>query len=159
MITIVVLAIAVIGASWYRYYSALDARKAATYRTATRIALSLCESWRGQGISGTATYDPVAHLNSELQKEGGSITISGSGPSAPLDFTELGRYEITIEITTDIDQVHYWHYWATLSYKDIATDFRALNIVVAWDERGGANSYSSAMKTFRLTTYLGRRYL
>ena len=142
MAAILILTIAVIGASGYRYYAALDVRKAAMHRTAARVALLLCESWRGQGLTASGTYDPVAHLGSEI-----SITTSVTGPSAADGFTELGRYEIIIDGV---------HYWVTLSWMDIATELRALNIVAAWDEQGSGADYASTNKTFKLTTYVAR---
>ena len=54
MEAMVILLIAMIGASGYRYYAALDARKAAMQATAARIGLLLCESWRG--VEGTETF-------------------------------------------------------------------------------------------------------
>ena len=49
MAATVILTITVLGATGYRYYSALDARKAAKQSSGARIALLLCENWRGRG--------------------------------------------------------------------------------------------------------------
>jgi prepilin-type N-terminal cleavage/methylation domain-containing protein len=137
MITILILSVAVIGASGYRYYSALDARKADLRVTAARVGLLLCESWRG--VEGVETYDPVAHFQSDLAIAG------GSGPAAPEGFTLLGSYEITVNGIT---------YYASLSWKDMGTGLRALNVVVAWPlANPGALSLADMDKLFQLTTY------
>ena len=137
VIAIVILAVAVIGASGYRYYTALDARKAVMQSTAARIGLLLCESWRGLG--GAETYDPTAHLGPELP-----IT-AGSGPAKPEDFTLLGSYAIVLNGA---------NYYATLSWKDVSAGLRALSVVVAWAQRPQEEpSFEEADKLFKLTTY------
>lgn len=137
MVAITVLSIAVFGGSAYRYYSTLDARRADRQMAAARVALMLCESWKG--LQGNQTYDPTAHLGSDL-------TIStGSGPEAPEGFTALGSYEV---VSNDVTS------YVTLSWKDVADGFRALNVVVDWAQRDlGEASLDDADKTFKLTTY------
>ena len=137
MIAITVLIAALIGTSNFRYYSALDAKKAAAKITASRIGLMLCENWRGLG--GIETYDPVTYLSSEL-----TITTS-TGPAKPGDFTLLGSYTVTVNNA---------NYYVTLSWKDMSAGLRALNIIVAWAQRElGTSSLNDADKSFRLTTY------
>lgn len=139
MIATVILVAAILGTSNFRYYSMLDAQKAAARTTAARMGLMLCESWRG--LKGTQTYDPTTHLGSEM-----TITQSAVGPDKPGDFTLLGKYTFTLNGTT---------YYTTLSWKDIDTGLRALNIVVTWAQRpqGTSISLSDTDKTFKLTTY------
>ena len=104
---------------------------------AARIGLMLCESWRG--VKGIETYDPTAHLGSVL-----TITES-TGPDKPEDFTLLGSYTVTLDGA---------NYYTTLSWKDVSTGLRALNIVVAWVQRDqGQSSINDADKSFKLTTY------
>ena len=76
MAAIVIIAIAVLGASAYRYYATLDARKAVLQSTAARIALLLNENWRGRGYDHIADFDPVSHLSSDI-----AIAASGIGPA------------------------------------------------------------------------------
>lgn len=141
MVAVVILLIAVIGTSSFRYYSALDARRADAQTSAARIALTLCESWRG--ISGDVTYNPIAHLGASL-----AITQSTSGPTKPSDFTLLGSYAIKLK------DVHGVTHYATLSWKDVQPGLRALNVAVAWAQRGpGANGTENVDKSFRLTIY------
>jgi len=150
MAAIVIVAIAVLGASGYRYYSTLDARRADFQNAAARIALLLCENWRGRGYDCT-TYDPTVHLDSE------NLTVrdspGGVGPDYASGFTGLGRYEITMD---GVD------YWAALSWDDDAATvgLRVLNVVVAWAQRQTGSAADSAAaaagldKTFKLTTYV-----
>ena len=144
MVATVVLSIAVIGASGYRYYAALDARKADMRMTAARVALLLCESWRG--LKGDETYDPTVHLGSEL-----SITVADSNnvtPAEPNDFTKLGSYVVLMNEVP----CH-----TTMSWQDVSAGLRALNVVIAWPPRTTwSTSVDEALvdgKLFKLTTY------
>ncbi len=139
MIATTILLIALIGTSSFRYYTTLDARKATARITAARIGRMLCENWRG--IKGIETYDPTAHFGSTL-----TITQSTAGPDKPEDFTLLGNYTVTLNGA---------NYYMTLSWKDVSTGLRALNIIVAWAQRpqGPGSSLSDADKSFKLTTY------
>ncbi len=138
---ILILTVAVIGASAYRYHAALDARKADERATATRIAVLLCENWRG--VSGAVSGDEA--FNPENYWGHGLSFNSSSESQVPADFTELATY--TIELNGI-------NYYTTLSWKDVATGLRALNVVVAWNQRGtGSTAFADADKSFRLTTY------
>jgi hypothetical protein len=137
MIAIAILLAALIGTSNFRYFSTLDAKRAAAKITASRIGLMLCENWRGLG--GMETYDPAAYLGSDL-----TITAS-SGPSEPADFTLLGSYTVTVNGA---------NFFITLSWKDVSAGLRALNVIVAWAQREqGTSSLNDADKSFKLTTY------
>ena len=152
MISIFILSVAVIGAAGYRYYAALDARKAATGITAARIATLLCESWRG--VKGAETYDPAAHLGSDLAISGPityeDFLLAGSyshSHTLPTDLTVLGVYTVT---SSNVD------YDVILAWKDIATGLRALNVVVTWPLRertAGAYGDGDVYKSFELVTY------
>jgi len=145
VVAMAILAVAVLGASGYRYYAALDSRKASMHRTAAAIALLLCENWRGRGYNHTADFNPATHLNGpEL-----SINVSGVGPDVPANFTALGSYLIIADGV---------HYWATLSYRVEPTPgLRALNVTVGWKQAGSAKeitTYDANAKLFKLTTYV-----
>lgn len=135
MSAIVALAIMVIGAANYRYYAAMDERKASMQITAARIGVLFCESWRG--VKGTDTYDPTIYSCPEL-----SIAAS-TGPEKPEDFTLLGSY--TVELSGG-------NYHATLSWKDVHAELRALNVVVAWTLQGQGEA-GDEYELFKLTTY------
>lgn len=122
MVAVVILLIALVGTSSFRYYAALDGRRAGTQTTAARVALTLCESWRG--LKGDQTYDPVTQLSSDLK-----ITASSSGPDNPGDFTLLGKYKVMLDYIESVD------YNVTLSWKDVQAGLRALNVIVTWASR------------------------
>jgi prepilin-type N-terminal cleavage/methylation domain-containing protein len=145
MAAILILAVAVLGTSGYRYYSALDARKAAMRTTAAGIGLLLCENWRG--IQGSETYDPTAYF-------GSGLAITASPDSSTLEsnyknagFALLGAYTIVANGN---------NYDVVLSWRDVNAGLRALNVVVAWElpsRTTPASKDYSAQKSFKLTTY------
>jgi prepilin-type N-terminal cleavage/methylation domain-containing protein len=117
MIAMVLLAVAVLGAMGFRYYSATDARKADMYNNAARFSSLLLESWKG--IGGLERFDPIQTFGQEFE-----ITESEIGPPVPSGFTGLARYRI------DFDRLNYY---VTLSYKDAtATEPRTLNVDTSW---------------------------
>ena len=145
MLAAAVVSIAVIGGISYRYYSSLDARRANIHATTARVALMLCESWRG--IQGDQTYDPIANLGSVM-----TITAS-EGPANPEDHTLLGSYRIVLDNNIEDDDYNITYY-ATLSWKDVQVGLRALNVVVSWAQRDlGSGDFASTDKTFPLTIY------
>lgn len=142
LVAVVILLIALIGTSSFRYYAALDGRRADAQTVAARIALTLSESWRG--LNGDQTYNPVTHLNSDL-----GITASSSVvASQPSDFNLLGAYTILFDDERGVNK-----YMATLSWKDIQPGLRALNVNVAWAQREQVVSDSGVDKSFSLTIY------
>lgn len=146
MVAVVILLIALIGTSSFRYCAALDGRRAGTQTTAARVALTLCESWRG--VKGDQTYDPVSQLSSDLK-----IAASGTGPDNPGDFNLLGKYVVVLDYIKSVN------YNATLSWKDVQPGLRALNVVVTWASRDlsvkskGVSTVAAPDKSFVLTIY------
>ena len=138
MNSIAILSITLIGVSGYRYCSTLDARKADAYIASARIGYLLSESWRG--MQGYEAYDPVTRL-------GAGLTITESeGPDAPGGYTVLGSYEIVLNDIT---------FYATLSWKDLSGNLRALNTALIWAQRTHEeNEIDDADKSFELTTYV-----
>lgn len=139
---VTIILIALIGTSNFRYYAALDARKATAQTTAARTALMLCENWRG--IQGSLSYDPVAYLGPDLN------VVQDKGPDKPDDFTLLGSYKIVMD--EQKDDVEGTNYYVTLSWKDLQPGLRALNVVVAWAQRSVAG-FENTDKLFTLTIY------
>lgn len=142
---ILILLVAALGASAYRYHAALDTRKAAAHAGAARVCLLLCESWRG--VKGIETYNPTTHFGSDLAittiTETGGLEYQYKGAG----FTLLGGYTV---VANGID------YYALLSWKDIGTGLRALNVVVAWSPVGQSSTtvdYYAYKNSFKLTTY------
>ena len=141
MVAVTILLIAIIGTSTFRYAAALDGRRADANTTAARIALTLCESWRG--IKGDQAYDPTALLDTGLQ------VAAGEGPVKPEDFTLLGSYTLQFNDDAGVN-----NYMATLSWKDIQPGLRVLNVVVAWAQRDlGVSGIKGVDKSFGLTVY------
>ena len=140
---ILVLTVAMLGASAYRYYAALDTRKAHLQTTAARISSLLLETWHG--ASDPNTFDPATHFGSELTIE--SMTIQ-EGPHTPTDFEALGTYRI---IVNGVD------YRTALFWKDVYSGLRALTVIVIWEwdpvnHPLGPSKYAN--QSFKLTTYV-----
>jgi len=142
MVAIVILTVAVLGTSAYRYHATLDVRKANMKTTGARIGCLLCETWHG--ASDPNAFGPVSHFGTELTIT--SLT-SSEGPGAPSGHTELGTYEITVNDTD---------YCATLFWKDVSAGLRALSVIIVWEWDPQVHSLSShpISKSFRLTTYV-----
>lgn len=140
---ILVLTVAVLGASAYRYHATLDVRKADVQTTGARVACLLCETWRGS--SDPNIFDPTSHFSSELTIE--SVMLS-EAPSAPSGHTVLGTYRIVVE---DVD------YRALLYWKDISDGLRALSVIIVWEWDSltleSLDGYIPS-RSFRLTTYI-----
>ncbi|MFH1369866.1 MAG: hypothetical protein ABII09_01050 [Planctomycetota bacterium] len=127
MVFIVVISIAVIGTSGYRYFSILDIRRSDNEITAGRIAMMLCESWKGQG-GGDGPYNPI---NDSGDLGIGLITTASStlAPEKPLTFTLLkngGYYKVVSDNRT---------YYTTMSYHTTNSpngDLQTLNVIVTW---------------------------
>lgn len=140
---ILVLTVAVLGASAYRYHATLDVRKADLQTTGARVACLLCETWRGS--SDPNTFDPTTHFGSELTVE--SVMLS-EAPASPTDHTVLGTYRVIVE-DTDYRVLLYW--------KDISTGLRALSVIIVWEWESLTLASLEAYipsKSFRLTTYV-----
>ena len=143
MIAVTILLTALIGTSSLRYSAALDRRKADAQTAAARIALMLCESWRG--INGDVTFDPTELSGSDL-----NIDTLEANLDKPLDFNLLGSYAVVLD-TNDSYNINYY---ATLSWKDVQPGLRALNVIVAWAQRDlGVDGIQGADKSFRLSIY------
>ena len=125
MIFIAILAIAVIGASGYRYFSTLEIRRSDHEITAGRIASQLCESWKGVG-GGDSDYNPINDLGIGLNIVAASSTLAIPPPQ---NFTLLnngGYYKIS-----DNNRAYY----ATMSYRTISSangNLETLNVIISW---------------------------
>jgi prepilin-type N-terminal cleavage/methylation domain-containing protein len=143
MIATVVVLVVVTGIMAYRYYSALDAKKAEVRAMAARVSLLLLEGWKGTG--GATDYDPEVAFEAEFP-----ISVSVFGPEIPTDysgtlFNLLGTYEIIVE---DV------YFYTTMAYLDeTLTEPQTLNICTAWRHNYQDGSISDTDKSVRLTTY------
>ena len=164
MLAAVVLMVALIGAMAYRYYAALDARKADIQMTGSRNAMMLLQSWRGNGGrpvgTGADEFDPTS-----LSSTGLTIQASGIGPSAPVGFDSCGFKDIpptdgqlepvgspqSFKVTTGGVV-----YYITLSSRDtvVGSTPKALNAQVGWRLDRQAGDLAGSDKVFGFTTYI-----
>lgn len=136
MAAMALIFVAVIGAMSFRYYCALDARKADVQITAARLASTLLQAWRA--TQGSLDYNPVTELGAELP-----ISDSTTGP---VGFAAvLGSYAIV---------VNHVNYYATLSYEDQADEPRRINANVAWNNGYQGTTLLNPYQSVRLTTYI-----
>jgi len=142
MCAIVVLSVAVIGTSGYRYFAALDVKKADMRTTAARTALLLCEGWRG--VKGSQTWDPTAYLGSDLATKPISCSTTFNGLNVLQGRT----------IVSNGTDYHVFMLW-----KDVEAGLRTLNVIVAWSPKGRVVSSihdltnPDKLELFELTTY------
>jgi hypothetical protein len=137
---ILVLTVAVLGTSAYRYHATLDVRKADLKTTGARIGCLLCETWHG--VSDPNSFNPVSHFGTDLAIV--SLT-DPEGPGTPSGHTSLGTYKITV----DGDE-----YRAKLFWRDVSAGLRALSVIVVWEWGQSMGSHIPVSKSFRLTTYV-----
>ena len=142
MVFVVIISIAVIGVSGYRYFTTLEIRRSDCELTAGRIASLFCESWKGLG--GVPAYNPISDVNNlgiglSITEESHTMT-----PPAPLNFTALGYYRVVSDNHT---------YFVTMSYFNINTSLLALNVGVAWPASESSQTPDPATnKTLYLST-------
>jgi Tfp pilus assembly protein PilV len=144
MVAAAILMVALVGAMAYRYYAALDARKADIMMTASRNAIMLLESWQGSG--GSDTFDATAMSSTGLVIADSSFTL----PAAPTGFTALASHG-KVSITTD-NVVYY----AVLSSQPTVAGVtpKALNVQMGWRLDRQAGSLSSGDRVLGFTTYM-----
>jgi len=126
MFAVTLLVIGILGAMMFRYYSALDARKADIQVGADRVALLILEGWKGAAGTvvgvGTTYYSPAEDIPLNKNLVGGSpdISISGTNPytvrltggtytsySAVLtrDVISTGLAKLTVTVTSSVRPV------------------------------------------------------
>jgi len=117
--------VAIIGAMGFQYHTAADARKADAQANATRIALSILETWRGTG--GNSSFNPKLFCSELI------FDNSGTGPAGYYGITEEGIY-----------------FYASLS-DQAATSVtpKKLNVYIGWK-----NDYKSASISDELANWI-----
>lgn len=135
MVAIALTIVGVTGAMYFRYNSALDARKADVQITASRIGLTLLDNWKGSG--GFTDYNPITQLASIM------YLSDSDGPDTPVDFTSLGSYNVLANNLS---------YYITLSYKD-ETDKRILNVCVGWQGDHTNETLGLGYRFVKFSTY------
>jgi hypothetical protein len=142
MVSIIVIVIGVIGAMGYRYYCALDARRADVQITAARLGSMFLESWKAAG--GYPASDPMNNYNPVDLAHIPEVSISSSGSTGPGGFNDVfGNYLV---VTNRVD------YYATLSYQEVGAEPRVLNVCVAWMPHNQPWD-TSEYRSVRLTDY------
>ena len=137
-----IISISVIGASGYRYFSAMSIRDSEEQMRAGRTGQLLLESWRG--VRGISSYDPLSDTGLGVTIIEASEEIA---PDAPLNFITLGCYKVT-EAGVD--------YYITLSYFDIDSRLRILNSKMSWAVDRNGDNQAGVGKTFDLTSMINR---
>ncbi len=151
MVAVAIILVAVTGATFYQYYTVLDARKADLRMEAARLGLTLLEGWKG---AGSATdFDPQTDFaNGQSAEFAAALGVWNDGdgdPPAGMNAV-CGKYAVTTENNT---------YFMILSYTDESVTDNipmAMNVLVMWDPRGyrGGN-VADAGSSLGLTTYEG----
>jgi hypothetical protein len=137
MIAVALALTGVVGASGYRYFAAVNAREAAGRRTAARLALTVCEGWRGS--DGIAAYDPTAYLSPQLVLQDAFPHDISYGSK------KLGFYKTILN-----DTIYYVTCWWSEPYPGLM----ALYVRVRWPlGKKGFFEYSETNRSFSLTTY------
>lgn len=148
MVSAVILSIAVMGTSGYRYYASLDSARASAITNASAIGVLLCENW--SGVKGSSTYNPASYFGSSPSiSNDTTIQFTSSdpiaGPAVNAGFTLLGTYKVV---------AGNYACYAVLSWKDVGSGLKLLNVIMAWSQRNKTIiSESDLDKTFTLTTY------
>lgn len=165
MIATVVLGLAVVGVSAFRYHSSLETQRARIRLTAGRLGMLLLEGWKGMGgHSGYAWYaaadpedydpdDPNDYDPSDTDPItfGPGLTVYDDQPGGalPEGFTELDE-EARPNYRIVVDGVNYY---ATMGYKDEDGEPRTLYVCVAWMADRGTWSADGQRRSVSFTTY------
>jgi len=178
IIAILILSIATLSSSGFRYYSALNARKADVQLTAARVSSLILTTWKGSGgYSGYSKYDLLEGIDPldpndydidyacatynpddydyDIDENEPVVLIPGlmiydnaPGAAIPDGFNALDSI-VNPNYRIVVNQVNYY---ATLSFKDELSEPRILNVCVAW-----MNDYKTwtgeAYNSIKITTY------
>ncbi len=151
MVAVFIITAGIVGTFGYRYHAMLQARRATAQNTAAQIAELLCESWKG--LKGTETFEPTVYFSPSLISKVSNDDDTGLVLSG--DFALVGIYSVALN---GVD------YYAILSWKDLSSQLRAINITVVWEPRAtGQHDYgynygnqlnNTSNESFKLTTYV-----
>ena len=150
MVAVAIILVAVTGATFYQYYTVLDARKADLHVEATRLAVTMLEGWKGAGSE--TDFDPYLYLGNgnaadcrgDLGLDYGAPSLPPPGMNSPVTLGDVGYTIISDGV----------QYSVTLFYEDQDPDDNvpmAINAFVKWPGRG----HGDVDKSFSLTTYEG----
>jgi hypothetical protein len=155
MVVIFIISIAVIGATSFRTFCVVDAKKADMQVNAARIGSMLLETWKGMG--GLSNYDPSVEFPLSTYGSQFAITRTATGLAEPTGFTPLsGKYRV-------LDKANNVYYYVTLSYKPAVAsppEPLALNATIvrptytAGDIATTVNDTAIDNHTLKMTTYV-----
>ena len=76
-----------------------------------------------------------------------ALTIAaGNGPATPANFTLMEKYQVTLNGL---------NYFVNMSWKDLSTSLRILNVAVAWAQaKRGQTTLNDTDKQFKVVTYI-----
>jgi prepilin-type N-terminal cleavage/methylation domain-containing protein len=142
LVSLLIVAIAVIGAMMYRYYAARNARMADVHADAGRVGLLILEGWKG--VAGRLDYNPQTEIGPEVQ---GSPDISVGAISG-------GQYPVQLTGGTDT------YYFVSLSHNDdvngdgsIDSGIRKLIVSVSY-YGGGSQDKSLKLTTVKISDFV-----
>jgi prepilin-type N-terminal cleavage/methylation domain-containing protein len=149
MVVVLVISVAVIGATSFKTYCAVDAKKADVQINAARVASMLLETWKGMG--GFSSYDPSLEFPLSTYGSQFAITKTTTGLAEPTGFAPLAsKYRI-------LDKANNVNYFVTLSSKAaIASPAEplALNATILWRQNYESGNLTGGEHTIQMTTYV-----
>jgi prepilin-type N-terminal cleavage/methylation domain-containing protein len=149
MVVILVISVAVLGATSFRTFCTVDAKKADVQINAARVGSMLLETWKGMG--GFTSYDPSIEFPLSTYGSQFAITKTTTGLTAPTGFTALAsKYQI-------LDKANNVYYFVTLSYKPAVvspSEPPALNATIVRRSNYTTGSVTTTDQTLKMTTYV-----
>jgi len=149
MVVVLLISVAVLGATSFRMFCVMDAKKADVQINAARVGSMLLETWKGTG--GFSSYDPSLEFPISSYGSQFGITKTATGLAEPTGFTSLAsKYQI-------LDKSNNVYYFVTLSYKPAVvspSEPTALNVTIVRRSNYTTGSVTTDDKTLKMTTYM-----
>jgi Tfp pilus assembly protein PilE len=149
MVVVLIISVAVIGATSFRTFCVVDAKKADVQINAARIGSMLLETWKGMG--GFVSYDPSMEFPLSTYGSQFAITKTTTGLAQPTGFTALAnKYQV-------LDKANNVYYFVTLSYKPAVvspSEPPALNATIVRRPNYTVGSVANTDPSLKMTTYV-----
>jgi Tfp pilus assembly protein PilV len=138
MVVVLIIAVAVLGAMSFRFYSTVDAKKADVQVNAARIGSMILENWKGTG--GLPAYNPVTQFGTLFSSH---YTITG--PAG-------GKYTV-------LDKSNNVYYYVVMTYQTeaiaipagVTVNVPVLNVAISWNQK--YDDQSAAARVLSMTAY------
>jgi Tfp pilus assembly protein PilV len=137
MITVVILAIAALGALGYQYHAVRHVQIARAQMVATRITQMLLEDWKSTG--GDSAYNPIG-LGLGITGTFGTITPGGSG--------------VIYNITQDNIAMRITLASANVVEGTTTLPLRQITVTVQWRKDFGSGTIGDSDPSLQYTTYV-----